>query len=172
MRLRDEGCRARQNLSRTPTWKRCRDIAVASNGGNEFRAPRWIANRGVERQISGGGWRAESERKSEGGREDQRSPMGPHRLVCDMTSPVGLLEILECVLISSVAAGRASWAICEAEATQLRVLLSPIRSELTAARLNDDPPSRPQAPAARIRELADCHARHAGALAKGGKEPA
>ena len=34
--------------------------------------------------------------------------------------------------------------ISEAEATQLRVLLSRIRSELTAARLNDDPPSRPQ----------------------------
>ena len=33
--------------------------------------------------------------------------------------------------------------ISEAEATQLRVLLSRIRSELTAARLNDDPPSRP-----------------------------
>jgi MarR family transcriptional regulator, transcriptional regulator for hemolysin len=33
--------------------------------------------------------------------------------------------------------------ISEAEATQLRVLLSRIQSELTAERLNDDPPSRP-----------------------------
>ena len=33
--------------------------------------------------------------------------------------------------------------ISEAEATQLRVLLSRIRSELTAARLNEDLPSRP-----------------------------
>ena len=60
--------------------------------------------------------------------------------------------------------------ISEAEATQLRVLLSRIRSELTAARLNDDPPSRAQAPAARSRELADCDDRRAGDLAKGGKE--
>jgi len=62
--------------------------------------------------------------------------------------------------------------ISEAEATQLRVLLSRIRSELTAARLNDDPPSRAQAPAARNRELADCDDRHAGDPAQGGKEPA
>jgi MarR family transcriptional regulator, transcriptional regulator for hemolysin len=62
--------------------------------------------------------------------------------------------------------------ISEAEATQLRALLSRIRSELTAARLNDDPPSRPQAPAARSRELADCDDRRASDLAKGGKEPA
>jgi MarR family transcriptional regulator, transcriptional regulator for hemolysin len=59
----------------------------------------------------------------------------------------------------------------KAEATQLRVLLSRIRSELTAARLNDDPASRPQAPAARCRKLADCDNRRAGDLAKGGKEP-
>src|ERR1700733_265981 len=62
--------------------------------------------------------------------------------------------------------------ISEAEATQLRVLLSRIRSELTAARLNDDPPTRPQAPAARSRELADCDDRRASDLAKGGKDPA
>jgi MarR family transcriptional regulator, transcriptional regulator for hemolysin len=62
--------------------------------------------------------------------------------------------------------------ISEAEATQLRVLLSRIRSELTAARLNDDPPTRPEAPAARSRELADCDDRRAGDLAEGGKEPA
>jgi MarR family transcriptional regulator, transcriptional regulator for hemolysin len=60
----------------------------------------------------------------------------------------------------------------EAEANQLRVLLSRIRSELTAARLNDDPPSRPQAPAARSRELAECDDRRDSDLAKGGKEPA
>jgi MarR family transcriptional regulator, transcriptional regulator for hemolysin len=57
--------------------------------------------------------------------------------------------------------------ISEAEATQLRVLLSRIRSELTAARLNDDPPGHPQAPAARRRELADCDDRRAGDLARG-----
>jgi MarR family transcriptional regulator, transcriptional regulator for hemolysin len=57
--------------------------------------------------------------------------------------------------------------ISEEEATQLRNLLSRIRSELTAARLNDDPPSRPRAPAARSRELADCDDRRAGDLAKG-----
>ena len=62
--------------------------------------------------------------------------------------------------------------LSEAEATQLRVLFTRIRSELTAARLNDDPPSRPQAPAARSRELADCDDRRDSDLAKGGKEPA
>src|SRR5271154_7070204 len=46
--------------------------------------------------------------------------------------------------------------ISETEATQLRVLLSRIRSALAPVRLNDDPPSRPQAPPARSRELADC----------------
>jgi MarR family transcriptional regulator, transcriptional regulator for hemolysin len=61
--------------------------------------------------------------------------------------------------------------ISEAETTQLRVLLSRIRSEL-AARLNDDPPSGRPAPAARSRELADCDDRPAGDLAKGGKQPA
>jgi hypothetical protein len=44
--------------------------------------------------------------------------------------------------------------ISETEATQLRVLLSRIRSALAPVRLNDDPPSRPQAPAARSRDLA------------------
>jgi MarR family transcriptional regulator for hemolysin len=56
--------------------------------------------------------------------------------------------------------------ISEEEAIQLRVLLSRIRSELTAARLNDDPPSRPRAPAASSRELADCDDRRPGDLAK------
>src|SRR3984957_16755548 len=62
--------------------------------------------------------------------------------------------------------------ISETEATQLRVLLSRIRSALAPVRLNDDPPSRPQTPAARSRELADCDDRRAIDLAKGGKEPA
>src|ERR1700734_1634449 len=61
--------------------------------------------------------------------------------------------------------------ISETEATQLRVLLSRIRSALAPVRLNDDPPSRPQAPAARSRQLADCDDGRAGDLAKGGKEP-
>ena len=56
--------------------------------------------------------------------------------------------------------------ISEAEATQLRVLLSRIRSELT------DPPHRLQAPAARSWVRADRYARATGDLAKGGKEPA
>src|SRR6202050_4270061 len=62
--------------------------------------------------------------------------------------------------------------ISETEATQLRVLLSRIRSALAPVRLNADPPSGPQAPAARRREVADGHVRRAGDLAKGGKEPA
>jgi MarR family transcriptional regulator, transcriptional regulator for hemolysin len=62
--------------------------------------------------------------------------------------------------------------ISEAEATQLRVLLSRIRSALAPVRLNDDPPSRAQAQAARSRELADCDDRHDGDPAQGGKEPA
>src|ERR1700722_11183265 len=62
--------------------------------------------------------------------------------------------------------------ISEAEATQLRVLLSRIRSALAPVRLNDDPPSSAQAPATRSREIADCDDRHAGDPAQGGKEPA
>jgi MarR family transcriptional regulator, transcriptional regulator for hemolysin len=62
--------------------------------------------------------------------------------------------------------------ISETEATQLRVLLSRIRCALAPVRLNDDPPSRAQAPAARSRELADCDDRYAGDPAQGGKEPA
>jgi hypothetical protein len=62
--------------------------------------------------------------------------------------------------------------VSEAEATELRVLLSRIRSELKAARLNDNPPNRLQAPAARRRALAERHDRGAGDLAKGRKEPA
>jgi DNA-binding MarR family transcriptional regulator len=52
--------------------------------------------------------------------------------------------------------------ISEAEANQLRALLCRIRSNLTAARLNDDPPSRLGATAVRRRELADCDDRAAG----------
>ena len=61
--------------------------------------------------------------------------------------------------------------ISETEATQLRVLLSRIRSALAPVRLNDDPPGRAQSPAARSREPADCDDCHAGDPAQGGKEP-
>jgi DNA-binding MarR family transcriptional regulator len=52
--------------------------------------------------------------------------------------------------------------ISKAEANQLRALLCRIRSNLAAARLNDDPPSQLGATALRRRELANCHDRAAG----------
>ena len=48
---------------------------------NEFRAPRRISDRGVERQISSGGLRMNSERESKDGRKRQHRPLGGHRLV-------------------------------------------------------------------------------------------
>jgi MarR family transcriptional regulator for hemolysin len=52
--------------------------------------------------------------------------------------------------------------ISNAEANQLRALLCRIRSNLAAARLNDEAPSRPGATAMRSRELANRHDRAAG----------
>jgi hypothetical protein len=48
---------------------------------NEFRAPRRISDCGLERQISSGGWRINSERESKDGRKRQHRPLGGHRLV-------------------------------------------------------------------------------------------
>ncbi len=52
--------------------------------------------------------------------------------------------------------------ISKAEASQLRALLCRMRSNLAAARLNDDPPSRLGATAVHSREFADCHDRAGG----------
>jgi len=51
--------------------------------------------------------------------------------------------------------------ISEAEANQLRALLCRVRSNLAAARLNDERPSRLEAAAMRSRQLANCHDRAA-----------
>ena len=52
--------------------------------------------------------------------------------------------------------------VSEAEANQLRALLCRVRSNLAAARLNGEPPSRLGATAMRSRDLANCHDRAAG----------
>src|ERR1700678_2254749 len=69
--------RLRRNAKEGEFIERMTDLVAR----DEFRTSRRIVDCGVERQISGGNWRADSERKNEGGREDRRSPMGPHRLV-------------------------------------------------------------------------------------------
>jgi hypothetical protein len=48
---------------------------------NEFRAPRRISDRGVERQITSGSWRINSEGESKDGRKRQHRPLGGPRLV-------------------------------------------------------------------------------------------
>ena len=73
------------------------------------------------------------------------------------------LPIIECIYrLTRKICDDLELGISKTEADQLRALLCRIRSNLAAARMNDEPPSRLGATSMRSRELANCHDRAAG----------